>query len=276
MDTSTVGTIFDAGAQEFAAWSQRLWDPIGSATVAESAPAPGEQILDACCGAGASALPAARAVQPRGSVVGVDLSSALVAQGRQRAQRAGVANLRFVVDDVCTWPEAGRYDLVQVVHGVAFFDDMDAGTTALIRAARPGGRLAVTVWADGALQEFLTVFSAAIAAETGQPPEPPGYTQARERIADAQRLRSWLERLGLVDVRVRRHDHTLPLDPDAAWEFVLGNAARGMLTGLDDAAQERVRAHLGTLMRERGVNQLNAAFHIAVGRVPAEATAQPT
>ncbi|QVQ53427.1 methyltransferase domain-containing protein [Spiractinospora alimapuensis] len=268
MSASDVGTIFDAGAREFALWSARLWDPIGLATVRESAPVSGERVLDACCGSGASALPAARAVAPNGGVVGVDLSTALLEQGRARARDAGVDNLRFEAADVCEWPEPESFDLVQVVHGVAFFGDMDAGASALIRALRPGGRLAVTVWADGALGSFLTALSDAVAIETGEPKPIPGYSQARERIADANLLRAWLERLGLERVRVRRFEHTIPIDPVTAWEFVLGNAARGLVEKLDGSTRDRVRERLGTLMRERGLDRLDASSHIAVGEVP--------
>ncbi|MFC3996882.1 class I SAM-dependent methyltransferase [Nocardiopsis sediminis] len=266
MADTHVGTLFDAGAAEFAAWSQRLWDRMGELTTGVSAPRPGERVLDACCGAGASAIPAAMAVAPDGSVDAVDLSQALLEQGRERS--AGLPGLRFIAADACTWPEPGAYDLVQVVHGVAFFSDMDAGTSALVRALRPGGRMAVTVWADGALGSFLTLLRDAVAAELGHPVDQAGFQQARERIADAGTLTAWLERLGLEGVEVVRHDRRLPLDPDTAWEFVLGNAARAMLSGLDPAARDRVRDTLGRLMAERGVTDLDVSVHIALGRRP--------
>ncbi|WP_017624570.1 class I SAM-dependent methyltransferase [Nocardiopsis chromatogenes] len=268
MSGTGVGEVFDAGAREFDAWGARLWDPIGEATVLASEPRPGERVLDACCGAGASALPAASAVAPGGSVDAVDLSDALLEQGRARAARAGADNVRFVRADAAAWPEPGAYDLVQVVHGVAFFPDMDAGTSALVRALRPGGRLAVTVWAEGALADFMTLYLEAIGAETGTRPEMPGFRQARDRIADSDRLSSWLEGLGAEVVRVARHDHRVPLDGDSAWEFVQGNAARGMLEGLDATVQGRVRERLAALMAERGVDTLDASFTVAVARRP--------
>jgi ubiquinone/menaquinone biosynthesis C-methylase UbiE len=75
----TIGEVFSAGAEEFHRWSPLLWDPVGQATAQAAFPTPGERVLDACCGAGASALPAARAVGPDGRVDAVDLARSLLA-----------------------------------------------------------------------------------------------------------------------------------------------------------------------------------------------------
>ncbi|MBB6171834.1 ubiquinone/menaquinone biosynthesis C-methylase UbiE [Nocardiopsis mwathae] len=269
MTGTDVGALFDAGAREFDAWSDRLWDRMGALTVEAADPRPGERVLDACCGAGASALPAARAVAPAGAVDAVDLSQALLDQGRRRAAAHGVDNLTFTAADVCAWPRPATYDLVQVVHGVAFFPDMDAGTSHLVRALRPGGRMVVTVWAEGALASLMTLLRQAVSDVTGRTVAPPGFQQARERIADADRTAAWLHRLGLRGVRTRRHDRHLPLDPATAWEFVLGNAARSMLDGLPGPARDRVRARLADLMERDALTRLDVSILIAVGHRPA-------
>ena len=48
----------------------------------------------------ASALPAARAVGPRGSVVAVDLAERLLQLGRAKAHREGLANIEFRAGDM--------------------------------------------------------------------------------------------------------------------------------------------------------------------------------
>ncbi|PPK93494.1 hypothetical protein CLV92_110122 [Kineococcus xinjiangensis] len=50
---------FDAPA--FDALTAALWAPVSAVAVQPTAPLPGERVLDACAGAGASALPLARA-----------------------------------------------------------------------------------------------------------------------------------------------------------------------------------------------------------------------
>jgi ubiquinone/menaquinone biosynthesis C-methylase UbiE len=47
--------------------------------------APGATVLDLCCGAGASALPAARLVGPAGHVLGIDIAAPLLELARARA-----------------------------------------------------------------------------------------------------------------------------------------------------------------------------------------------
>src|SRR5262245_32652271 len=55
----------------------------------------GARVLDVCCGAGASALPAAEAVGPEGSVLAVDLAENLLELGRAKARAAGLGSLEF-------------------------------------------------------------------------------------------------------------------------------------------------------------------------------------
>ncbi|MFE2448403.1 hypothetical protein ACFXDF_41325, partial [Streptomyces sp. NPDC059426] len=60
--TLPVGALFSQTRREFASWYSRLWGPLGALATGVSRPRPGERVLDACCGSGASALPAARDV----------------------------------------------------------------------------------------------------------------------------------------------------------------------------------------------------------------------
>ena len=99
-------------------------------------------MLDLCCGTGASALPAARTVGPTGSVLGVDLTPALVAVARAQAARAGLTQARFEAADVTTLAFApGAFDAVVSVFGLFFLDDQAAMLRAAWEWLAPGGRL---------------------------------------------------------------------------------------------------------------------------------------
>jgi ubiquinone/menaquinone biosynthesis C-methylase UbiE len=54
--------------------------------VQRTKPQPGERVLAACCGIGSSAIPAAHAVAPDGSVDAVDIAGALLTHGRTIAR----------------------------------------------------------------------------------------------------------------------------------------------------------------------------------------------
>ncbi|WP_260478700.1 trans-aconitate 2-methyltransferase [Kibdelosporangium aridum] len=158
---------FDAAAADFTALGRHLWDVIGAATVAVVGPKRGERVLDACCGAGASAIPAARLVGPDGVVDAVDLSGPMVDELRRLSP--GLPQLRAHQADVTTWATEG-YDVVQSALGIFFFPDMTGGTERLISRARPGGRVAFTIWRGDAMAAAGRHLGRAIAEATNTPP----------------------------------------------------------------------------------------------------------
>jgi ubiquinone/menaquinone biosynthesis C-methylase UbiE len=190
MTSAGIGTIFDGAAAQYAEVSPVLWDRIGEATVTAAAIRAGERVLDVCCGAGASAIPAAKAAGPRGHVDAIDLSGRLLAHGRRRAVLGKLENVRFVQTDATTWDPGKdhRYDVVQCVHGVFFLPDMDASVSSLTGLLRPGGRLVVTAWAQGAMEGFGQLFAEAVALVREVPTAHP--TASRQLLASRPR-RGW-------------------------------------------------------------------------------------
>ncbi len=79
-----------------------FWARYGRRTVERLALRPGARVLDVACGTGASALPAAEAVGPKGRVTGVDLAEQLLARGREKAQQLGLTNIEFLQADMTT------------------------------------------------------------------------------------------------------------------------------------------------------------------------------
>ncbi|OZM72418.1 methylase [Amycolatopsis antarctica] len=268
MEPTAAGATFNAAAPEFARWYARLWRPLGELTVAVSRPRPGERVFDACCGSGASAVPAAHAVGPSGAVDGVDMAGALLDQGRAVASAEGLAQLTFTESDVLTWESPhSPYDLVQCAYGVFFLPDLNSGTKTLLSRLRPGGRFAVTVWGNEAMRSLLAAGMPAIASErpaartamSGNDPSAPLRTPAK--------LRAWLEQLGLERVSVTEVGFRQPLHPDDAWEFLIGAALRGYLVGLDSAAVERVRERFLANLAEQGTVTLDADSLIGLGHL---------
>ena len=71
-----IAATYGAAADTFD--SLPFWHHFGCRTVQRLNLQPGARVLDLCCGTGASALPAAEAVGPSGSVLGVDVTAARV------------------------------------------------------------------------------------------------------------------------------------------------------------------------------------------------------
>jgi SAM-dependent methyltransferase len=266
-----VGEVFSAARSEFAHWYTRLWRPLGEVAVALSRPQPGERVLDACCGSGASALPAARAVGPTGVVHGVDLAEALIEQGRREAEpgtgREGAADLpqlTFHTADVLQWRDE-PYDLVQCLYGVFFFPDIDAGGRHLSDLLRPGGRLTVGTWRRDAMAKLVPIGLRAAIPERPELAAMLERPDTQTRLSTADGLRRWLSSLGLRDVTVDEVTFVQPLHPEDAWSFYLGAAMRGFVEGLDPQALARVKRRFQDGLAEAGSTTLDAGSLIGVG-----------
>jgi SAM-dependent methyltransferase len=86
---------YGAAADHYRLGSLAFWDRFGAATVARLPLRAGQAVLDMCCGAGASAIPAARAVGPGGRVLGVDVARPLLDLGRSKAAAEQLPNVEF-------------------------------------------------------------------------------------------------------------------------------------------------------------------------------------
>ena len=81
---------------------ESMIEPIGRALLAQAAYNFGETVVDVGCGGGWTTRQIATAVGNTGFVLGLDISPDLVGMARERAQRAGLANIRFEQGDAAT------------------------------------------------------------------------------------------------------------------------------------------------------------------------------
>lgn len=257
-----LGDVFDAGQAEFDLLTPLLWSPLGAATVRVAAPRPGDRVLDVCCGAGSSAIPAARAVGETGHVDAIDLADRLLDLGRAKA--ADLPQLTFTHADATTWAQAD-YDLVQCVFGVFFLPDMDASVARLTTLLKPGGTFAVTVWGEGAIEPVPQILGEAVTDVGGTPSGSPGRAAGAD-LNTPDKLTAWLDRLGLRDIEVRTVEHQLPLDERTSWAIVLGSAMRVRLNAVGETLLPRVRERFEELLATRKVDAMNAVSLIGVGR----------
>src|SRR4029077_1752563 len=124
-----------------AAWAEvrepleRQLAPLGRRALAALAPQPGESVVDIGCGGGETALDLARAVAPDGTVVGIDLSAAVLAVAQRAAK--GCERVRFVHGDAPVFPsEPASFDAAFSRFGVMFFADPIAAFSNIRRSLR--------------------------------------------------------------------------------------------------------------------------------------------
>lgn len=108
--------------------------------VRETGLRPGDRGLDVACGTGKVSLDLFGAVQPGGSVLGVDFSERMIGLARDRT--ASEVDLRFVVGDALALPvEDDSFDAATIAFGMRNLADYEMGFREMARAVRPGGRV---------------------------------------------------------------------------------------------------------------------------------------
>ncbi|MDO0939106.1 methyltransferase domain-containing protein [Streptomyces sp. DG2A-72] len=254
------------GAESFDRLFSALWSSIGAATVKAARLRPGVHVFDACCGSGASAILAAEEIGPHGVIDAVDLAEPLLERGRAQATVRGLGNVRFVHGDVLDWPAPhGGYDAVVCSLGIFSFPDMAAGTERLLRLLRPGGRLAATIWARGALEPLPELIHRAVLPERPYLADAPRPVNPLEPIGTPESFRDWLAARSLSSVGVQCLPLALPGDPDLLWSLVLGTGFRGLLGGLPVAAVERVRRRFTAGLLAEGRDAIDFSALVGTG-----------
>lgn len=101
------------------------------------------RVLDVACGTGDFTIEIARRVASGSRVTGIDLSEGMMAIGREKIARAGVA-AEMVQGDCEALPyEAERFDRVSVGFGVRNFEHLELGLREMCRVLVPGGRVVI-------------------------------------------------------------------------------------------------------------------------------------
>jgi ubiquinone/menaquinone biosynthesis C-methylase UbiE len=159
---------------------------------------PGWSVLDVGGGYGEPCLTAARIVGPKGRAVCTDISPALLAFARERAEQAGL-DVELIEQDAEQLDFVNEsFDAIVSRAALMFLPDV-AGTLARLRSfLKPGGRFAASVWGEKSKVEFALAGSV-ITGELALPPPPPGLPGVFA-LADEQRLATLVREAGFHDV----------------------------------------------------------------------------
>lgn len=224
----------------------------------------GACILDACCGSGASAIPAAKAIGLRGRLLGIDLAENLLRLARAKASQLGLPHAEFRLQDIEELnPSAETFDAVICVFGIFFVPDMPAGVRYLWRVLRPGGQLAITTWGPRCLEPGSSAFWNAVRNE-----RPDLYKNFNpwDRISEPRQLASMLLEAGVrTDDLVAEAGAQPLISPEDFWTMAMGSGFRGTIEQLDQETRKRVRqATLDQISTDRVRSvETNAVYAIA-------------
>jgi len=103
---------------------------------------PGETVLDLGSGAGPDCIRAARLVGPSGRVIGLDMTSEMIAKARANTDRLGIENVEYRRGFLENMPvEDASIDVVISNCVVNLSPDKPAVFSEVLRVLKPGGRL---------------------------------------------------------------------------------------------------------------------------------------
>ncbi|MFB3737830.1 MAG: methyltransferase domain-containing protein [Candidatus Velamenicoccus archaeovorus] len=212
--------------------------------IALAAPPIGGRVLDVGSGTGVAAELARERVGDGGLAVGVDVSPGMLAVGH-RARPA----LALAAAEAIDLPfRDGTFDAVTANFVVAHFAKYETALFDMLRVLKPGGRLALSSWADGP-DELTKTWLEIVEGAVGPGLLADARAQAvpwADRFADRSFIEEVLLQAGLKHVRTepREYRFTYPLDEyvEGLGTWVTGRFVRSMLgNGGWERLHERAR-----------------------------------
>ena len=169
---------WDSASRGWRKWNQLIdgvTHPVSERMVEVAGIGEGDRVLDVAAGYGEPSLTAAAVVGPSGSVVASDISSGMLAYGRERAQEARVENIEFLESDAASLDlPAESFDAALSRWGIIFEPDGEGSAERVRGFLKPGSRMAISSWGPPDRVPMLSVPMMTAMKRLELPPPPPG------------------------------------------------------------------------------------------------------
>ena len=214
----------------------------------------GDNVVDAGCGFGDTAIKLSRLVGPSGSVLAVDCCDAFLEFGRNDAKAAGINNITFLNADVQTYPFKHNHDFCFSRFGTQFFENPVAGLRNMRKSLKPGGIMTMIVWRSikdnpwlGSAKEVVLRYLPP-PGENAQTCGPGPFSMADTGVVTKQ-----LEIAGYMDIKFDQIDAKVFVgkDLDDAVEFQLAIGPAGEVYRESGKLAETRHSEIATALREQ-------------------------
>jgi SAM-dependent methyltransferase len=163
------------GWKKWSDWLDGYAGPVSARLVEMAGVEPGNRVLDIAAGYGEPAMTAARKARPDGKVIATDISSEMLAYGRERAADAGVDNLEFMQADASALDfPAESFDAAVSRWGIIFEPDGEGAAGRVRGFLKPGSRMAISSWGTPERVPMIARPMQTAMKLLDVPPPPPG------------------------------------------------------------------------------------------------------
>jgi ubiquinone/menaquinone biosynthesis C-methylase UbiE len=231
--------------------------------VARAAVGAGDRVLDVGCGTGIVARLAADRVAPTGTVAGLDLNEGMLAVAGRIApdvewRHGDAANLPF--------PDAA-FDVVVSQFALMFFTDRELAIREMVRVARPGGRILVSVWDTVDRNPDFAVLSGLAESHFGE--QVAAVLRAPFSLGDLDALLPTFRRAGSAAPVARTTLHSARFPSVRSWLYMeaKGSPIGAMLDDKElDAFLDQLEPRFAHLTQDDGSAQLALSAHVITVR----------
>lgn len=249
---------------------QAAAEPVSQWLVEAIAPQPGHRVLELAAGPGDTGFLAAELIRPGGTLISSDVVDEMLDVARARAAELGIDNVDFRTIDA-EWVDlpTAHVDAVLARWVYMLLVDPGAALRETRRVLRPGGRVALSAWADPADNPWASVPVRTL-QEMGatEPPDPdaPGMFAFR----DPARIRGLLQETGFTDIVVEDVDLVFRYDDlDAWWDTqldlstTLADQVRALTPAQRDDLRDAIDERLAQYVAADGTVALPGRTHVA-------------
>lgn len=211
-------------------------------------PQPGHRVLELAAGPGDTGLLAAELIAPGGTLICSDVAEGMLEVARRRAAELGITNVEFAELDA-EWIDlpTATVDAVLCRFGYMLLSDPAVALRETRRVLRPGGRVALAVWADAMANPWMSLRVRELVRRGLSEPPAPG-APGMFALADPTALAELLADSGFVEIEVEAVDFLRSHESlDAYWSEArdLGVEFARLTDALAPAVREELYQGLG-------------------------------
>ena len=266
-----IAALFSRSAETYDEVGVDFFSVFGRQLVEDADVRSGERVLDIGTGRGAVLFPAAEAVGPAGSVLGVDLAEGMIERTQQVADSRGLTNVSLEVMDAQELDlPAGSFDVVLSSLVVFFLPDPASAVERWARLLARGGRLGLTTFAgdDDRFAWIDRLFKPFMPPHLSRPQRPdPGSP-----FASTENLERMLRAAGLSEVTSVIREHDVVFDDPRHWiRWSWSHGQRIVWENVPEDQRERVEQdaieHLSVIQEQDGTVILHQPVRYTIARV---------